>query len=165
MRSPASVWSLPIVSMLLFTGCTQAPPAAPPVDPAAIGAAVDSINVAFKAAVAARDTAAILTFYAEDAWLMPANAPRAVGKAEMGRAWAEFLAMPGLELIPRSEHKMVSEAGDMVVDLGSFEFRFDPAPGRSVTDRGKYSTVFRKVGGEWKIVADMFNSDIPVTGQ
>lgn len=164
MRSSAARWSFPILLATLMSGCASAPPAPPTVDQAAIGASIDSLNAAYKAAVAARDTATLVGFYAEDGCVMPANAPRAVGKDAIHQAWAGFLSMPRMELVPRSDHKLISEAGDMVVDLGSFVFKFEPQPGKPITDTGKYTTVFRKVNGEWKIVVDMFNSDIPVPG-
>jgi ketosteroid isomerase-like protein len=38
------------------------------------------------------------------------------------------------------------------------------AKGKPVTDRGKYATMWKKqVGGSWKVVVDISNSDLPVT--
>lgn len=164
MRSSSTRWSLPILLASWLGGCASAPPAPPAVDQAAIGIAIDSVSAVYNAAVAARDTNAIVNMYADDAHLMPANAPRADGKDAVRQGWVGFLSIPGMELTSVSNTKIVSEAGDMVVDLGSFVFKFEPQPGKPITDTGKYTTVFRKVNGEWKIVVDMFNSDIPVTG-
>ena len=36
--------------------------------------------------------------------------------------------------------------------------------GTPQTDAGKYVVVWRKVGGEWKAAADIFNSDLPASG-
>jgi hypothetical protein len=36
--------------------------------------------------------------------------------------------------------------------------------GKVLTDTGKYVVVWRKVGGEWKAAADIFNSDLPASG-
>ena len=164
MRSVASLVSLAMLVVALTSGCTQAPAPAPAVDQAAIGAAIDSINTAYAAAVAARDTSIIVTFYADDGRLLPPNMPKAEGMEALRAAWAGFLATPGLELTSTSNTKLISEAGDMVVDIGSYVFKFTDPSGKPQTDQGKYATVFKKVNGEWKIVVDMFNSDIPLPG-
>lgn len=33
--------------------------------------------------------------------------------------------------------------------------------GKPMTDKGKYLTVFKKQGADWKAVQDMFSSDLP----
>ena len=163
MRSIASFASLVALALTLVAGCTQAPPT-PAVDQAAIGAAIDGINTAYAAGVAARDTNAMVGFYADDGRVMAPNMPKAEGKEAIRAAWAGFLAMPGLDLTSTSSTKLISEAGDMVVDVGSYVFKFTDPSGKTQVDTGKYATVFKKVNGEWKIVVDMFNSDIPIPG-
>jgi len=163
-RSLASLASLAMLAAALMTSCTQAPPAAPPVDQAAIGAAIDSITIAFTGAVAARDTNAIASMYAPDARLMPPNSPRYDGPDAIRGAWAGFIAMPGMELVPTTTDKIIAEAGDMVVELGTYVFKFQDPSGKTQSDNGKYVTVYKKVNGEWKIVVDTFNSSVPVPG-
>ena len=156
---------LAIVSLAVVCGCAAGQQSAPAVDQAAITAQVDSLNTVYNSAVAAKDTAAIVSMYADEGMVMPANQARAVGRDGIRQAWAGFLALPGLELKPTSQTKMISEAGDMVVDIGSFTFTMTGPDGKPINDVGKYVTIFKKVNGEWKIVVDMFNSDIPMTGQ
>jgi ketosteroid isomerase-like protein len=164
MRSSAARWSLPILLVALMGGCTSAPPATPAVDQAAISAAIDSVTSAFAAAVAARDTNAVAAFYTDDARLMPPNAPRADGKDAIRSAWAGFMTIPGMELVPTPTEKLISEAGDLVVEIGTYTFKFQDPTGKTQTDMGKYVTVHQRVNGELKIVVDTFNSDIPVPG-
>jgi len=164
MRSSAARWSLPILLVALMGGCTSPPPATPAVDQAAIGAAIDAITPAFTAALAARDTNALANMYADDAHLLAPNAPRADGRDAIRQAWVGFMSIPGMELAPMANTKIISEAGDMVVELGSYVFKFQDPSGKPQTDNGKYVTVYKKVNGEWKIVVDTFNSDIPVPG-
>jgi ketosteroid isomerase-like protein len=52
----------------------------------------------------------------------------------------------------------------MVVELGSYVMKYQDPSGKSQTDNGKYATVYKMVNGEWKIVVDTFNSDIPIPG-
>jgi ketosteroid isomerase-like protein len=164
MRSSAARWSLPILLAALVSGCTSAPPAPPAVDQAAIGVAIDGITPAFTAAIAARDTNAIVNMYADDAHFLAPNAPRADGKDAIRQAWVGFLSTPGMELTPISNTKMISEAGDMVVELGSYVFKWQDPSGKTMSDAGKYATVYKLVNGEWKIVVDTFNSDMPIPG-
>ncbi len=164
MRSSLTRW---IVTLLLTTavgGCAGTPPPPPVVDPAAIGAAIDSITTAFFGAVTARETTLVVGFYADDAHVLPANAPRADGKDAIRQVWAGFLSTPGLQMTVTPNTKHVSEAGDMVVDLGSYVMNWQDAKGKPMSDTGKYVTVFKKVNGEWKIVVDTYNSDMPPPG-
>ena len=45
------------------------------------------------------------------------------------------------------------------MDRGSYELRFDGESG-PVRDVGKFIVVWKKVAGEWKVAADIFNSDL-----
>jgi uncharacterized protein (TIGR02246 family) len=153
---------LAVVALIGCAGMTQK--AAPPVDQAAIGAAIDSINAAYLAGITARDTTALVNLYAEDGRMMAPNAPAAEGKDALHKAWAGFLSIPGITLSTTSTTKMIAEAGDMAVDIGTYTFNGTDPKGKPMTDSGKYTTVFKKVNGEWKIVVDMFNSNTPVPG-
>lgn len=164
MRSPTARWSMPILLAALMGGCTQAPPATPPVDQAAIGAAIDAITPAFFAAVAARDSMTLGNMYADDAHLLAPNMPRTDGKDAIRHAWVDFMAMPGMELTGTANTKVISEVGDMVVELGTYIFKWQDKSGKALTDNGKYVTVYKKVNGEWKIIVDTFNSDMPPPG-
>ena len=163
MRSRAARWLLPIVLVAIAGGCASVPPPTPAVDHAAINAAIDSLGTAFNAACAAKDTNAIVGGYADDAHFLPAGAPRVDGKDAIREAWVGFLSMPGMALTTTSSDRIISEAGDLVIDLGSYEFKWEQN-GKPMTDKGKYSLTYKKVGGDWKIAVDTFNSDEPPPG-
>jgi ketosteroid isomerase-like protein len=59
--------------------------------------------------------------------------------------------------------KIVSR-GHLAVSIGSYHLRLSLAEGR-IEDRGKYMTVWRKIDGQWRVAADMINTDaqLPVT--
>ena len=153
-------WLLPLTMIAALIGCagTQQQQT-PTVDTAAITASIDSLNKGWQAAVAARDTDAVVAFYAADGRLMPAGMPRAEGHDAIRAAWAGFLQTPGLELTITESQPMISEAGDMVVDVGAYSMKMNDAKGKPVVDVGKYVTVFKKTDSGWKIVVDTFNSD------
>lgn len=153
-----------LVTVVALAGCSGTTARAPAVDAAAIGTAVDGIVTAMMAGCAARDTNAIVALYADDARLMPPHVPQAVGKDAIRQAWVGFLSVPGMELTGSLTDKTITEAGDMVVGVGDYVFRWQDASGKTQTDTGKFTHVYRKVNGEWRIVLDMFSSDLPVPG-
>jgi ketosteroid isomerase-like protein len=53
--------------------------------------------------------------------------------------------------------------GELAYSTGTYTLSFNDPAGKGVTDRGKYATVWRKQGdGSWKVVIDVFNSDLPL---
>ena len=54
----------------------------------------------------------------------------------------------------------MAEAGDMATSIGRWYLSL-PTPEGTVRDEGSYLEVWQKVAGEWKITADIFNSDVP----
>ena len=151
-----------VSSLFLATllGCAKTQEQAPPaVDRAAISAQIDSLNKAFVAAVAARDTDAVVALYADDARVLPAGMARADGHDAIRATWVEVLRTPGLVLTFSGNDPIISEAGDMVIDLGTYDMKVTGAKGKPIEDVGKYVDVLKRVDGGWKIIVDTFNSD------
>lgn len=113
--------------------------------------------------VKAKDAAGIAELYAEDGAVMPPNAPIGKGRTAIQRTWASMMQTPGFDLTFVPEQILVSSSGDMALDRGTYRLAVAP-DGTAQTDTGKYVVVWRKVGGEWKVAADIFNSDLPATG-
>ena len=113
--------------------------------------------------VRAKDAAAIAGLYAEDGAVMPPNAPIGKGRAAIQETWAAMLRTPGFDLNIVPEQIIVSSSGDMALDRGTYSLTMAPN-GTTQTDTGKYVVVWRKIGGEWKAAADIFNSDLTESG-
>lgn len=124
-----------------------------------MSASLDSLNKAFVAAVAARDTDAVVAFYSGDAHVLIPGMPRADGHNAIRKVWVEFLGTPGLELNITASQPIFTEAGDMIIDLGSYDMKSTDPKGKPMEDVGKYTTIFKKDNGVWKIIVDMINSD------
>ena len=72
-------------------------------------------------------------------------------------------ASPG-NMNSKTDKVEVSRGGDLGYASGTYEFTFNDAKGKPITDRGKYFTLWKKQSdGKWKAVVDMYNSDLPVT--
>lgn len=113
--------------------------------------------------VKAKDAPGIGALYAEDGAVMPPNAPIGKGRAAIQQTWASLMQTPGFDLTFAPEQIIVSSSGDMALDRGTYKLAIAPK-GTAMTDTGKYVVVWRKVGGEWKAAADIFNSDLPASG-
>ncbi len=112
------------------------------------------------AAVARKDVKAIANLYTKDGVFLPQNGPMTVGREAIGKAWTGLLQLPGVSLTFKPTRIDVSNAGDMAADIGTYKLSFDGKQGR-VQDQGKYVVVWKKVDGEWKALADIFNTNLP----
>ena len=57
----------------------------------------------------------------------------------------------------------VAGAGDMGYSSGVYQLSFKDPSGRTISDKGKYITIWKKeAGGKWKVAMDIFNSDLPL---
>ena len=112
--------------------------------------------------VKAKDAAGIAALYAEDGAVMPPNGPIGKGRDAIQKTWAGMMQTPGFDLNIVPEQIIISSSGDMALDRGTYKLGIAP-DGKAQTDTGKYVVVWRKIGGEWKAAADIFNSDLPAS--
>lgn len=96
--------------------------------------------------------------YANDASMLPPNAPIATGAQQIRATWQHLLTDPNIVSVNFGPNKIViSKGGDMAYDVGWTEIKLKLA--NPPTQRGKYVVVWRKIGGHWKAEADIFNAD------
>jgi uncharacterized protein (TIGR02246 family) len=132
----------------------------PRVDVATEEAAIRAVNRQVEQGVASKNAEAIAQLYATDAVFMMPNDPAARGRAAIQGVWGEFLKLPNLSLRLTPTKIDIARSGELATDVGAYTLSFTGEQGQ-VTDRGKYLVQFRKVGTEWKIAHDIFNSDLP----
>jgi ketosteroid isomerase-like protein len=101
------------------------------------------------------DAGAIAALYTDDAILLPPGAPLVRGKAAI-EAFMVKDAGGGFQIeIVSLETPSQGYTG---YNLGTFTVK--DANG-AVVDTGKYIELWKRANGEWKIYADIYNSDIP----
>jgi len=132
-------------------------------DAAADKQAIRSTNERWLQLIRAKDAAGIAQLYAADGAVMPPNEKAASGRESIEQWWGRSMQMPGFDLTFETDQLVVSQAGDMALDRGTYRFAATP-PSGAIDDSGKYVVVWRKVDGEWKVAADIFNSDGPAAG-
>ena len=140
--------------VLAISGC------APQVDVEAERAALLTADEAWSQSAA--DLDGFMSFVADDASMLPFDAPIATGKEAIRAVFSALSSAPGFALSWSATGSVVSRAGDLGYTIGTFELTVNDAGGNPVTTVGKYVTVWRKqADGQWKVVADIFNRDAP----
>lgn len=140
---------------IALAGCQQANN-----DTAADEAAIRASTVQWAENYNAGNGDAMAALYAEDAVLLPPNAPAVSGRAAIG----EFLAAEsansraaGVKFnLPGDGPVQIS--GDLAYESGSFNVT--DASGATVAT-GKYIGVFNRKDGKWLLVRDTWNTDAP----
>ncbi len=110
-------------------------------------------------AAAAKDVEKTISFYSDDAVVLPPNAPAVTTKEGRRELWKGFL--DSLSAINwKTTRVEVANSGELAYLTGTYEMT-----GKDGTkDRGKYLEVFKKQpDGSWRCGADMFSSDLPAT--
>jgi ketosteroid isomerase-like protein len=145
-----------------MTGC-QKP--APEDQSAAAVEAVKAADAAWEKAFSSRDMNGSLDAVEADASVLPPNAPIATGHPAIKVLFLGFYQIPGLDLHWQATRAEAARSGELAYTSGTYVMKFNDPKGNPLTDKGKYATVWRKqADGSWKVVLDVFNSDLPQPG-
>ena len=122
---------------------------------------IHAMDKEFMRNLAARDVKQLTAnFYAEDAQFLPANHPAIVGRLAIQQALEALLATGLHKLILRTDKIEVAE--DFAYGTGKHQMTIKTPSGAEIHDEGKYLVVYRRQqDGQWRAVADIFNSDLP----
>ena len=157
--------SLCLSLLLLLSACQTQTQSEPPSQPAADTHAADeaklrTLDAEWSKAAGAKDVDKTVSYYGDDAQVMPPNSPVLSGKEPIRALWKGMLGAPGFAGGWKATKVEVS--GTLGYVTGTYEFSETDAKGKPMTDKGKYVAVFRKQSdGTWKCVADIFNTDLP----
>lgn len=144
--------------LLLGLACQASPP--PDATRAAALASLRTADSALQSAVTARDLPATLTFYAEDAVVMPLAKPSAAGLDAVRKEWEHTFGIPGFANASRLTGIDVSQDGTLGFTRGTYESTMKAPDGELIIERGKWVSIWRRVAnGQWRIAVDIFNTD------
>lgn len=127
-------------------------------DTAADEQAIHAVHDHWAELILGKDAPGIERLYANDAVLMAPGEAAVVGAAAIGARWGRLLGLDDFAFGLNLQQLVVSSSGDLAHERGTYDFAAT-FPLGAVTDTGKYVLVWQKTGGEWKVIADIFNSD------
>jgi uncharacterized protein (TIGR02246 family) len=148
---------------LLLAGCSQlSMPTAS--NREAEERAIRDLDAEWTKAAAAKNVDQVIDFYADDASMFVPNEPIAMGKPAIRVEWTKLTTNPGYALTFSPSRVDVAKAGDMAYEFGVYSLMLNGPDGKPMNDRGKYVVVWKKqTDGKWKVVADIINTDLPMT--
>jgi len=117
-------------------------------------AELTALTDGWETALNAGDLDALVALYADDCVLMPPNVELTTGQGAARGAFGEMIAAGQTGAL---DTIAATAAGDVGYHTGTYWIK--DASG-TVVDRGKYMEGWQKAGGEWKIVYDIWNSDL-----
>jgi uncharacterized protein (TIGR02246 family) len=121
--------------------------------------AIRALDTAWSHAAETKDLDKTVSFYADDASILPPNMPIAAGKNAIRAVWSQFLSMPGFSITFAPSKVVIAKSGDMAYEIGTFQTTVNDAQGKPTSSVGKFVVNWQKRGGQWKVVADIFNDD------
>jgi ketosteroid isomerase-like protein len=122
--------------------------------------AIQAADAAWMKVYHAKDLDKSLSFLDEQGSMLVSNAPMATGKDALAKAIARDFAAG--DLTWHGNKVGVARSGDLGYTTGTYEWTLKTGSGKTATDKGKYLTVWKKeADGSWKVLYDMFNSDLP----
>jgi ketosteroid isomerase-like protein len=140
---------------LTLAACASPPPSPPAPDLAAAEQAIRSKDAAWLAAAVARDPAAAAAMFADDGMAFRDMAEPLSGPAAYQAYQTKFYAdNPKAVSTWTTRSILVAPSGDFAVQNGSWA---DSAAGPmgDKESRGNFVTVWKKVGDDWKVAADI----------
>jgi ketosteroid isomerase-like protein len=160
MQMRIALWFLLIPCAFLTTSCS---PSATTDGGAPEGATIQALDEQWSATAAKNDLAGTVAFYADDAVLLPPNAPIATDAKSIRASWASLLG-PNTAVSWKVSKAEVAKSGELGYLYGTYSLSIqDPKGGAPVHDNGKLVEIWKKqADGRWKCIVDTYNSDLPV---
>jgi uncharacterized protein (TIGR02246 family) len=143
------------IVLVIMTSCAPQRP-----DPAQVRKAIEDADARIVKAFEAKDDSASASVYAEDAIVLAPNSPMIKGREGI-RAFHKA-ALPTLHDFKIKTVK-IEVADSLAYEIGEYIMTIQPPNAPAIQDTGKYVEVFKlQPNGSWLIVADIFNSNLPL---
>ncbi|WP_201838116.1 YybH family protein [Microvirga zambiensis] len=118
-------------------------------------ATIQSLSDQFAKAFNAGDAAGVAALYTEDAVILPPGGEMMKGRSAIQAFWKGAAEQLGDGTLTTVDVKPLGN--DTAREIGTFSFRSKGAQPQEVT--GKYVVVWEKVGSDWKLATDIWNTN------
>ena len=118
-------------------------------------ATIEKLNDAWTAAFNKGDATAVASLYTEDAYVLPPGSAMVKGRAAIEAFWRQAAQqmtdakLTTLDVLPLGR--------SAAREIGTVTLKTKSQPPQEVV--GKYVVVWRKVGRDWKLATDIWNTD------
>jgi len=109
-------------------------------------------------AAGAKDLDKTVSFYADDAVVLPPNQAAVTTKEGIRNLWKGLIESV-TSINWTATRVEMAKSGDMACLSGTYELTMNDG----TKDHGKYCEVWEKKGGTWKCGTDIWNSDLPAS--
>ncbi|KLK92596.1 ketosteroid isomerase [Microvirga vignae] len=118
-------------------------------------ATIQSLNDQFARAFNTGDIAAVAAHYTEDAVVLPPGAEMVTGRNAILTFWKAASEQIGDIKLTAVDVKPLGNSAAR--EIGTFSLRIKGSQPQEVT--GKYMVVWEKVGADWKLATDIWNTN------
>lgn len=127
-------------------------------------AAIMKADSAWDRASEAKSVEGWLSYYTDDALMMPPGENLCKDKASREASVKNMFAIPGMSNRFQSTKVEVSRIGDLGYATGVYQWTSKDAKGKEYHETGKYCETWKKqADGTWKCIVDIWNADAPMT--
>jgi len=107
-----------------------------------------------------KDIDRILSFWTDDAIVMPPGFPSVIGKDALRRYVESSLQIPGFQIFWNSSDVKLSRDGNLAYMFSQNQVRMKGEDGNFFTIEGRAVTIWRRESdGEWRCAVDIWNSE------
>lgn len=113
-----------------------------------------------KVAYEGRDVDRILSYWTDDAIVLPPGLPSVVGKAALRQYVEGSMQIPGFRITWESKDAMLSPDGQLAYLMSRNEVTMNAPDGMPITSEGRAVTIWRReADGEWRCAVDVWNAE------
>ncbi len=107
-----------------------------------------------------RNVERILSYWTDDAVVMPPGSPAVVGKTALSDYVKASLRIPGFKLTWTSSEVKFSPDGNLAYMFGRNAVTVNDQKGKPITTEGRGVTIWRREpDGQWRCVVDIWNAE------
>ena len=118
-------------------------------------ATIEKLNDVWTAAFNKGDAAAVAALYTEDAYVLPPGSAMVKGRAAIEAFWRQAAQQMGDAKLTTVDVLPLGRSAAR--EVGTVALKTKSQPPQEVV--GKYAVVWRKVGRDWKLATDIWNTD------